>query len=100
MKLPAPVPDPKVEPTPYNMRASGDAAPFDSVSGIGLDSNPSAGAGSGSGIFRLDPEHGEILATPIEGPSCPHEEQAADAVAQAAPGEEQHGRERRLMEQA
>ncbi len=44
MKLLGPMPDPKVKPTPYNMTGSGDAAPFDSVPGIGFDSNPSAAA--------------------------------------------------------
>ena len=44
MKLLGPMPDPGVKPTPYNMNESSDAAPFDSVPGIGFDSNPSAAA--------------------------------------------------------
>jgi hypothetical protein len=44
MKLLGPKPDPKLKPTPYNMTAMDDPAPFDSVSGIGFDSNPSAAA--------------------------------------------------------
>jgi hypothetical protein len=44
MKLLGPMPDPKVKPTPYNMNESGDAAPFDSVPGIGFNSSPSAAA--------------------------------------------------------
>jgi hypothetical protein len=44
MKLLGPMPDPKIKPTPYNMAASDDAAPFDSVPGIGFNSSPSAAA--------------------------------------------------------
>ncbi|MGA2260483.1 MAG: M14 metallopeptidase family protein [Acidobacteriota bacterium] len=44
MKLLGPMPDPKVKPTPYNLNESGDPTPFDSVPGIGFDSNPSAAA--------------------------------------------------------
>jgi hypothetical protein len=44
MKLLGPVPAPQVALTPYNMAAISDAAPFDSVPGIGFDSNPSAAA--------------------------------------------------------
>ncbi|MBZ5500060.1 MAG: hypothetical protein LAP85_26990 [Acidobacteriia bacterium] len=44
MKLLGPTPDPRAKPTPYNLAASGDAAPFDSVPGIGFNSNPAAAA--------------------------------------------------------
>jgi Zinc carboxypeptidase len=44
LKLLGPVPDPKRKPTPYNSTELGDAAPFDSVPGIGFDSNPNAAA--------------------------------------------------------
>ena len=44
LKLLGPMPDPKVKPTPYNMTDSGDAAPFDSVPGIGFNSSPNAAA--------------------------------------------------------
>jgi hypothetical protein len=44
MKLLGPMPDLKVKPTPYNMTDRGDAAPFDSVPGIGFNSNPNAAA--------------------------------------------------------
>jgi hypothetical protein len=44
MKLLGPLPDPRVKPTPYNTAAAADPAPFDSVPGIGFDSNPSAAA--------------------------------------------------------
>ncbi len=37
-------PDPKAKPAPYNLDTAGDAAPFDSVPGIGFDSNPVAAA--------------------------------------------------------
>ncbi len=37
-----PRPDPKAKPSPYNMNAGDDAAPFDSVPGIGFDANPIA----------------------------------------------------------
>jgi hypothetical protein len=39
-----PRPDPKAKPVPYNMNAVDDAAPFDSVPGIGFDANPAAAA--------------------------------------------------------
>jgi hypothetical protein len=63
IKLLGPMPDLKVKLTPYNMKESGDAAPFDSVPGIGFDSDPSAAAivpppgritGSGS-VLAVDP---------------------------------------------
>ena len=44
LKLLGPAPDPKRKPTPYNSRETRDAAPFDSVPGIGFDSNPNAAA--------------------------------------------------------
>ena len=44
LKLLGPEPDPKRKPAPYNSRGSQDAAPFDSVPGIGFDSNPNAAA--------------------------------------------------------
>jgi hypothetical protein len=44
MKLLGPLPEPKAKPTPYNMNASADAAPFDSAPGIGFDSSPAAAA--------------------------------------------------------
>ena len=44
MRLLGPMPGLKITPTPYNARASADAAPFDSVPGIGFDTNPSAAA--------------------------------------------------------
>jgi len=44
MKLLGPMPGLKVTPTPYNAKAAADPAPFDSVPGIGFDSNPSAAA--------------------------------------------------------
>jgi hypothetical protein len=44
LKLLGPAPDPKRKPTPYNSGESGDASPFDSVPGIGFDSNPNAAA--------------------------------------------------------
>jgi len=37
-------PDPKDKPTPYNMAAVNDPAPFDSVSGIGFNASPAAAA--------------------------------------------------------
>jgi hypothetical protein len=58
-----PPPDAKIKPTPYNAGADGDAAPFDSVPGIGFDSSPAAAAivpipgaisGSGQGL-AVDP---------------------------------------------
>jgi len=44
LKLLGPGPDPKRKPTPYNSTDSRDAASFDSVPGIGFDSNPNAAA--------------------------------------------------------
>lgn len=44
MRLLGPPPNLKVKPTPYNMTQASDAAPFDSVPGIGFDANPSAAA--------------------------------------------------------
>jgi hypothetical protein len=44
LKLLGPEPDPKRKPAPYNSRGAQDAAPFDSVPGIGFDSNPNAAA--------------------------------------------------------
>ncbi len=45
LKLLGPAPDPKRKPAPYITRpTSRDAAPFDSVPGIGFDSNPNAAA--------------------------------------------------------
>lgn len=44
MKVLGPLPDPKIKLVPYNLTASADPAPFDSVPGIGFDSNPSAAA--------------------------------------------------------
>src|ERR1019366_4829702 len=46
MKVLGPALDPKAKPVPYNLAASTntDAAPFDSVPGIGFDSNPAAAA--------------------------------------------------------
>ena len=44
LKLLGPEPDPKRKSAPYNSRGSQDAAPFDSVPGIGFDSNPNAAA--------------------------------------------------------
>jgi hypothetical protein len=44
MKLLGPLPDAKAKPRPYNLTASADAAPFDSVPGVGFDSNPNAAA--------------------------------------------------------
>jgi hypothetical protein len=44
MKLLGPMPDPKVKPKPYDSSASADAAPFDSVPGLGFDSNAGAAA--------------------------------------------------------
>jgi hypothetical protein len=44
MKLLGPPAEPKNELVPYNIAASVDPAPFDSVPGIGFDSNPSAAA--------------------------------------------------------
>jgi Zinc carboxypeptidase len=44
MRLLGPLPDPALTPEPYNLTASGDAAPFDSVPGIGFNANPNAAA--------------------------------------------------------
>ena len=44
LKLLGPAPDPRRKPVPYNSTESRDAAPFDSVPGIGFDSNPNAAA--------------------------------------------------------
>jgi hypothetical protein len=44
MRLLGPVPDPKLKPTPYNLATIDDASPFDSVPGIGFDTNPGAAA--------------------------------------------------------
>jgi hypothetical protein len=63
MKVLGPVPDPKRTPRPYNVTPSPDAAAFDSVPGIGFDSNPNAaaivplpGRSSGSGPdLAVDP---------------------------------------------
>ena len=42
LKLLGPAPDPRRKPAPYNSADTRDAAPFDSVPGIGFDSNPNA----------------------------------------------------------
>jgi len=56
-------PDPKAKPTAYNSKAVDDPAPFDSVPGIGFDTDPTAAAivppagktiGSGS-VLAIDP---------------------------------------------
>jgi hypothetical protein len=44
LSLLGPAPDPKRKPAPYNSADARDAAPFDSVPGIGFDSNPNAAA--------------------------------------------------------
>jgi hypothetical protein len=44
MKELGPRPDPKAKPTPYNMTASDDPAPFDSLPGIGFEAIPAAAA--------------------------------------------------------
>jgi len=44
MRLLGPPVEPKIDLAPYNAAASADLAPFDSVPGIGFDSNPSAAA--------------------------------------------------------
>lgn len=44
MKPLGPVPEPRLEPTPYNAAAVADPAPFDSVPGIGFNSNAAAAA--------------------------------------------------------
>jgi hypothetical protein len=44
LKLLGPAPDPRRKPTPYVTADARDAAPFDSVPGIGFDSNPNAAA--------------------------------------------------------
>jgi len=63
MKLLGPMPDARIQPVPYNMQAAVDPAPFDSVPGIGFDSDPAAaaiippaGKVSGSGpLLAVDP---------------------------------------------
>jgi len=63
MKLLGTKPDPKLKPTPYNMAAINDPAPFDSVPGIGFNANsaaaailPPAGRITGSGpALAIDP---------------------------------------------
>jgi len=63
MKLLGTMPDPKVKFKPYNLAASEDPAPFDSVPGIGFNSNaaaaaivPPAGKVTGSGAaLAVDP---------------------------------------------
>lgn len=63
MRLLGPPPDPKLKLSPYDSSSSGDAAPFDSVPGIGFDMHPAAaailppaGSISGSGpALALDP---------------------------------------------
>jgi Zinc carboxypeptidase len=44
LKLLGPSPDPRRKPVPYNSADARDAAPFDSVPGLGFDSNPNAAA--------------------------------------------------------
>jgi hypothetical protein len=44
MKLLTPLPKMKVQPTPYDPAVANDAAPFDSVPGIGFDSDPAVAA--------------------------------------------------------
>jgi hypothetical protein len=44
MKLLGSAPDPKAKPTPYNLGAADDPAPFDSVPGIGFDASSAAAA--------------------------------------------------------
>jgi hypothetical protein len=44
MRVLGPMPDPRRAPKPYNLTTSPDAAAFDSVPGIGFDSNPNAAA--------------------------------------------------------
>jgi Zinc carboxypeptidase len=44
MKVLGPMPDPRTPPTPYNTATSPDRSPFDSVPGVGFDSNPGAAA--------------------------------------------------------
>jgi len=44
MTLLGPLPDMKVKSTPYNLAAGADAAPFDSVPGVGFNSSPNAAA--------------------------------------------------------
>jgi len=63
MKMLGAKPSPSTRPTPYNMTAAADPAPFDSVPGIGFDSDataaaivPPAGRTSGSGpALAVDP---------------------------------------------
>ena len=63
MKLLGPEPDPRAKPSPYNTEGGSDAAAFDSVPGIGFNSNAAAAAivpppgklsGSGSAL-AVDP---------------------------------------------
>ena len=49
LKLLGPAPDPKRKPAPYNMADVKDAAPFDSVPGIGFDSSPECCGNRSSG---------------------------------------------------
>jgi hypothetical protein len=44
MKLLGAMPDPKVKASPYNLTAAEDKSPFDSVPGVGFDTNASAAA--------------------------------------------------------
>ena len=63
MKSLGPMPDPNVKPTPYDSSTAKDAAPFDSVPGVGFNTNPAAaaivpppGTITGSGpILAVDP---------------------------------------------
>jgi hypothetical protein len=63
LKVLGALPDPKAKPTPYNLTAAPDAAPFDSVPGIGFNASPAAaavvpmaGAITGTGAaLALDP---------------------------------------------
>ena len=63
MKSLGPMPDPNVRPTPYDSSTAKDAAPFDSVPGVGFNTNPAAaaivpppGTITGSGpILAVDP---------------------------------------------
>jgi len=69
MKLLGPVPEPSIKPEPYRAGLDTDAAPFDSVPGLGFDSDPAAAAilppagriaGSGP-ILVLDPAENNIF---------------------------------------
>jgi hypothetical protein len=63
VKLLGPMPDPRAKPVPYDPAVQTDAAPFDSVPGMGFNSNPAAalivpadGTVSGRGdVLVLDP---------------------------------------------